>query len=132
MRMHKQMRIYKPLIWLVKVCQFLTWFQSSLKFLKYIFVMGVNRKLDFWWTWKFCCDLSNVISGGKWLFRWDYVFSGGICMPLRTMHLWKCLQLSQQHCVRCDMNNLQLLFPYFSFCTTCDKFMFTCNGISVA
>ena len=41
MRMHKQMRIYKPVNWLV---------------------------------WKLCWDLNKVISGGNWLFRWNYVF----------------------------------------------------------
>ena len=46
---------------------------------KYIFEMGVNRKFDFKWLWKFCWDWSNVISVGNWLFRWDFV------PPLRTM-----------------------------------------------
>ena len=43
--------------------------------------MGVNRKFDFRQVWKFCWDLSNVISGGNWLFRWDCVLSGGILYP---------------------------------------------------
>ena len=43
----------------------------------YLFEMGVNRKFDFRQIWKFCWGLSNVISGGNWLFRWDCVFSGG-------------------------------------------------------
>ena len=47
--------------------------------------MGVNRKFYFRRVWKFWWDLSNVISGGNWLFRWDCVFSGGLCTPLRTM-----------------------------------------------
>ena len=49
--------------------------------LRYIFKMGVNRKFDFRWVWKFCWDLSNVISGGNWVFRWDCVFSGGTLYP---------------------------------------------------
>ena len=56
----------------VKVCLLLFWLQLSWKLLKYIFEMGVNRKFDFRQVWKFCWDLSNVISGGNWLFRWDY------------------------------------------------------------
>ena len=47
--------------------------------------MGVNRKFDFRQVWKFCWDLSNIISGGNWLFRWDCVFQVGLCTPLRTM-----------------------------------------------
>ena len=43
----------------------------------YLFEIGVNRKFDFRWIWKFCWGLSNFISGGNWLFRWDCVFSGG-------------------------------------------------------
>ena len=43
--------------------------------------MRVNRKFDFRSVLKFCWDLSNVISGGKWLFRWDCVFSGGTLYP---------------------------------------------------
>ena len=43
--------------------------------------MGVNRKLDFSWDWKFCWDLSNVISGRNWFFRWDFGFSKGIFYP---------------------------------------------------
>ena len=43
--------------------------------------MGVNRKFDFRQVWKFCWDLSNVISGGNWLFRWDCVFSSGTLYP---------------------------------------------------
>ena len=46
-------------------------------FLKYIFEVGVNRKFDFRWVGMFCWDLSNVISGGNWLFRLDFVFSAG-------------------------------------------------------
>ena len=46
--------------------------------------MGVNRKFDLRRVWKFCWDLSNVISGGNWLFRWDCIFSVGLCTPLRT------------------------------------------------
>ena len=43
--------------------------------------MGVNRKLDFSLDWKFFWDLSNVISGRNWLFRWDFVFSSGTFYP---------------------------------------------------
>ena len=43
--------------------------------------MKVNRKLDFSWDWKFCRDLSNVISVRNWLFRWHFVFSSGTFYP---------------------------------------------------
>ena len=43
--------------------------------------MTVNRRSDFRQFWKFCWDLSDVISGGNWLFGWDYVFSGGTLHP---------------------------------------------------
>ena len=43
--------------------------------------MGVNKRLGFSWDWKFCWDLSNVISGRNWLFRWDLVFSSGSFYP---------------------------------------------------
>ena len=70
----------------VKVCLLLTWLQSSWKpFEVYIFEMGVNRKFDFRWVWKFCWDLSNVILVGNWLFRWDCVFQVGLWTPLWTM-----------------------------------------------
>ena len=49
--------------------------------LRYIFKMGVNNKFDFRRVWKFCWDLSNAISGGNWLFRWDCVFPGGTLYP---------------------------------------------------
>ena len=44
--------------------------------MKHIFEMEVNRKFDFRWDWKFCWDLSNVISGENWLFieKWDCDF----------------------------------------------------------
>ena len=72
---------YKPVSWLVSINAY-QWKSvycllecSHLKnFLKHIFEMGVNRIFDFRWVWKFCCDLSNVISGKNWLFRWDCVF----------------------------------------------------------
>ena len=43
--------------------------------LKYILEMEV--RLD----WHFCWDLSNAISGGNWLFKWDFAFSGGTLYP---------------------------------------------------
>ena len=43
-------------------------------FLKYV---GVNKKFDFRWNWKFCWDLSNVIPGGNCSFWSDCVISGG-------------------------------------------------------
>ena len=43
--------------------------------------MIVNKKLDFSWDWKFCWDLSNVISGRNWLFRRDFVFSSRTFYP---------------------------------------------------
>ena len=53
----------------------LTWLQSSWKHFE-VYIRD-NRKFDFRQIWKFCWGLSNVISGGNWLFRWDCVFSGG-------------------------------------------------------
>ena len=46
-----------------------------------MFEMIVNRKLDFSWGWKFCWDLSNVISGRNWLSRGDFVLSSGTFNP---------------------------------------------------
>ena len=33
------------------------------------------------WEWKFCWDLSNVISGGNRLFRWDCLFIAETLYP---------------------------------------------------
>ena len=44
--------------------------------------MEVNRKFNFRPEWKSCWDLSNVISGGNWLFRWDSVFFRWDFVPL--------------------------------------------------
>ena len=67
---------------------------------KHIFKIGTNRIFDFRQDGKFCLDLSNVISGGNWLFRWDCFFlcvfvcflfflfcffQVGLCNPLQTM-----------------------------------------------
>ena len=67
------------------------------------FAMGMNRKFDFRQDWQFYWDLSNVISSGKLLFRWDCFFRSyfesppplletplrtmqvGLCNPLQTM-----------------------------------------------
>ena len=49
--------------------------------MKHIFKMRMNRRLDFRQFWKFFWDLNDVISGGNWLFGWDYVFSGGTLHP---------------------------------------------------
>ena len=84
MRMQKQMRIYKPVSWLPSINAY-QWNSAYYELdsshlenlLKYIFEMGVNRKFDFRRIWKFCWGLSNVISGGNWLFRWVCVYSGG-------------------------------------------------------
>ena len=59
------------------------WLDSSHleNFLKHVFKMRVNWKFDFRQDWKFCWDLSNANSGGNWLFRSDYVFSGGTLYP---------------------------------------------------
>ena len=66
----------------VKVCILLTWIQSSWKFFKaYIFEIGLCWKFDFRQDWKFCWDLSNVISGGNWLFRGGTVFPGETFYP---------------------------------------------------
>ena len=42
---------------------------------------GSEQKIWFKRVWKFWWDLSNVISGGNWLFRWDCVCSGGTLYP---------------------------------------------------
>ena len=88
MRMHKQSKIYKPVSWLVSINAYqwksaYCYLDSSHleNLLKYIFRMGVNTKFDFRRVWKFCWDLSNVMSGGNWLFRRDCVFSGGTLYP---------------------------------------------------
>ena len=74
-----------------KVCVLLTWLQSSWKpFEVYILEMGVNRKFDFKQAWKFCWDISNVISaGGNWLFRWD---CGGALYPSVNYGISSCWQ----------------------------------------
>ena len=41
---------------------------------KHIHDMGMNRKFDFRQDGKFCWDLSDGISGGNWLIRWDCIF----------------------------------------------------------
>ena len=50
-------------------------------FLKHIFVLGMNRKLDFRQDWKFCWNLIIAIEGGNWLFRLDCGFSFGTLYP---------------------------------------------------
>ena len=54
--------------------------------------MEVNSKFDFWRVWKFCWDLSNVVSGGDWLFRWTVFFSGGTLYPFAKYE--RCCQKS--------------------------------------
>ena len=44
------------------------------KLLKYVF-MEMNRKFDSRQDWKFCWDLSNVMSVGNWIVWSDCVFS---------------------------------------------------------
>ena len=51
-------------------------FQHTLKHME----MRVNRKFDFRQDWKFCWDLSTVISD-NWLFRWNCVFSCATLYP---------------------------------------------------
>ena len=70
--------INKPVNWLVSINGYqwksaYCYFDSSHleNLLNYIFKMGVNRKFDFRQVWKFCWDLSNIISGGTVFFRWD-------------------------------------------------------------
>ena len=65
-------RISTPL-WKLKI----KWAPQALTQVNMVFEMGVNRTFDFRQVWKFCWDLSNLISCGNWLFRWDCVFSGG-------------------------------------------------------
>ena len=66
----------------VKLCILLTWLQSSWKPIEvYVLEVGVNRKFDFRPVWKFCWDLSNVISGGK------CVFPGGTLDPSGNYNL---------------------------------------------
>ena len=40
----------------------------------------MNKKFDFRRLCRFCWDLSNVISGGNWLFRWAVFFQVGLCI----------------------------------------------------
>ena len=47
-----------------------SWLQSSWKLSEaYIREMGVNKKFDFRRDWKFCWNLSNIISGGTVFFQ---------------------------------------------------------------
>ena len=71
-----------------KVYMLLTWLQSCWKhFQAYIWDgSDVNKKFDLSWDWKFQWDLRIAISGGNWLFRWDFLFSGVTCTPVRTTH----------------------------------------------
>ena len=85
--------INKPVNWLVSINAYqwksaYCYFDSSdlVNVLKYIFKMGVNRKFGLRQVWKLRWDLSNVISGGDWFFRWDFV-------PL--CELWPCMNESQ-------------------------------------
>ena len=94
----------------VRVCLLLTWLQSSQKvfeayiwdgkkkhifreayifenFLKDIFEIEKNSKLDFRWNWKFYWDLSNVISDGYWLIWWGCFFRVGLCTLLQAMYV---------------------------------------------
>ena len=48
----------------------------------------VNKKFDFRWVWKVYWDLHNNIAGGKCLFRWDSVFSGGTLYPSLNYVRW--------------------------------------------
>ena len=75
--------------------------------------MGMNRKFDFRWVWKFCWALSNVISGGNWLFRWNCVFfQVGLCTPLRTMYSYK-IVLVKKSIVKNTSNTLSMfLYVY--------------------
>ena len=59
--------------------------------------MRVNRKSYFWQVWKFFWDLSYVISGGNWIFKWDCVFQVGLCTPLRTMYTGMKIVLDMSH-----------------------------------
>ena len=43
-------------------------------YLKHIFEMGVNRKFDFRWDWKFSWDFSNVFLGGTLYLSTSYSF----------------------------------------------------------
>ena len=58
--------------------------------MKHIFEMGVIRKFDFRQDWKFCWDLSNVISGRNWLFMCR-VFFKWYFIPFRK--LWAALTI---------------------------------------
>ena len=78
------MRIYKLVSRLVAItaCQWKSvyWQPDSShleNLLKYIFEIGVNKNFDLRWVRKFFWDLSNVISGANWFFKWDCAFPSG-------------------------------------------------------
>ena len=84
MRMQKRIRSYKFVTSLPEINAY-QWNSAYYQLdsshlenlLKCIFKMRVIRKFDFRRIWKFWWGLSNVISRGNSLFRWDCVFSGG-------------------------------------------------------
>ena len=87
--------------------------------------MIVNKKLDFSWDWKFCWDLSNVISGRNWLFRRYFVFSSRTFYPSANCdyHLdlkKKCWRKTCNH----NFRPLKLFPAWFSRISTvfCDNF----------
>ena len=77
--------------------------------------------MDFSWGWKFCWDLSNVISGRNWLFRWDLVFSSGSFYPSANYdyHLDLKKNVEEKHSFR----PLKLFPAWFSKIST----VFCCN-----
>ena len=72
--------------------------------------MEVNRKFDFWRVWKFCWDLSNVISGGNWLFKWDCVFFKWDFVPL--CELWAMSPKKYFQKLRFQKKDKKRVWPY--------------------
>ena len=116
------MRIYKPVSWLVSINAY-HW-KSACCFLKHIFKMGVNRKFDFRWVWKFCWDLSNVISGGNWLFMWNCVFSGETLYPSANYVVYKMILCDcPWKSFYWDLYNLMSSLMIFSYLLKKSKFI---------
>ena len=93
-------------------------------YLKHIFEMGVNRKFDFRWDWKFCWDFSNIFSGGTLYLSASYSFEFSqlnsllSCMGLKSqdkIKRWKSLELSMDlwHVL---VDCVPFLYWFFQYC----------------
>ena len=104
MRMQKRIRSYKLVTSLPEINAY-QWNSAYYQLdsshlenlLKCIFKMRVIRKFDFRRIWKFWWGLSNVISRGNSLFRWDCVFSGGTLYSSANYELTWHMRIPPQH-----------------------------------